>query len=69
MAIALENNQGNAFENYTLQSCQLPWRYPGATLTFNGAPGNIMGNFDRYDIENQWVKSAWPLPSVPPIPH
>ena len=27
---------------------KLPWIFPGAPLTFNGAPENIQGNFDRY---------------------
>ena len=31
------------------QSCQeLPWIFPGAPLIFNGAPGSIQGNLDRY---------------------
>ena len=28
---------------------KLPWIFPGAPLNFNGAPGNIQGNLDRYE--------------------
>ena len=27
---------------------RIPWIFPGAPLIFNGAPGNIQGNLDRY---------------------
>ena len=27
---------------------KLPWIFPGAPLTFNGAPGNIQGNLGKY---------------------
>ena len=29
---------------------QLPWIFPGASLIFNGALGNIQGNLNRYDV-------------------
>ena len=29
---------------------KLPWIFPGAPLTCNGAPGNIQGYLDRYDL-------------------
>ena len=28
-----------------------PWILPGAPFIFNGAPGNIQGNLDRYGID------------------
>ena len=33
------------------RAVKLPWIFPGAPLTFNGAPGNIQGNLDRYGFE------------------
>ena len=30
------------------RAVKLPWIFPGAPLTFNGAPGNIQDNLDRY---------------------
>ena len=32
----------------TCSAVKLPWIFPGAPLNFNGAPGNIQGNLDRY---------------------
>ena len=30
------------------RAVKLPWIFLGAPLIFNGAPGNIQGNLDRY---------------------
>ena len=41
------------------QSCQVTLDIPGSSLTFNGAPGNIQGNLDRYVLTNlsvSWSK-------------
>ena len=32
----------------SLKAVKLTWIFPGAPLTFNGAPGNIQGKFDRH---------------------
>ena len=34
--------------DFKIRAVKLPWIFPGAQLTFNGAPGNIQGNLDKY---------------------
>ena len=38
---------------------KLPWIFPGAPLIFNGAPGNIHGNLDRYDVSEMLHAPLW----------
>ena len=37
---------------------KLPWIFPGAPLTFNGAPGNIQGNIDRYNSSRSHARRS-----------
>ena len=35
------------------QSCHVTLAIPGSPVPFNGAPGNIHGNLDRYEFRAQ----------------
>ena len=45
------------------KAVKLPWIFPGAPLTFNGAPRNIQGNLERYICTLHVPQYLWMISS------
>ena len=52
---------------YVSRSVKLPWIFPGAPLTSNGAPGNIQSNIDRLCVSVQIMAFICPQDIFPHV--